>query len=115
MSVSSAVILTGVGVYTGSDAEIADESLHVTFDRTTDSVRVVNSESAEEVASAQSTMTTAEARAALKFEGHIPCTCDIWFGRQGTYYVSNCRESCAPSSSIKYVPVNLYVLPTAKP
>jgi hypothetical protein len=79
VAVSRSILLLGVGVYTGRDEEIADESLSVTFDRTTNSVDV-HQECGEVVAHAEATATTADARRMLSEVGHIPNTCTVWLG-----------------------------------
>ena len=77
VAVSAPVLFLGAGVYTGRDENIADERVHVTFDRTTDTVSVYTAEG-KRVAELEQTMTTADARRAIRDPGHIPHTMTVW-------------------------------------
>ena len=62
----SALVLTGVGLFTGNDEDILDLEANVTFDRTTATISCWDSESSEPISETSLTMTTDQARKAVK-------------------------------------------------
>jgi len=62
----SVLVLTGVGLFTGNDEDILDLEANVTFDRTTATISCWDSESSEPISETSLTMTTDQARKAVK-------------------------------------------------
>ena len=62
----SALVLTGVGLFTGNDEDILDLEANVTFDRTTATISCWDSESSDPISETSLTMTTDQARKAVK-------------------------------------------------
>jgi len=62
----AALVLTGVGLFTGNDEDILDLEANVTFDRTTATISCWDSESSEPISETSLTMTTDQARKAVK-------------------------------------------------
>lgn len=73
------VILVGVGLYTGKDQDILDEDAHITFDRTTDIVKVWRGK--EEVGASEDVTDTVASRREARRSDHIPHTTTVCFRR----------------------------------
>ncbi|XP_059091697.1 uncharacterized protein LOC131887181 isoform X1 [Tigriopus californicus] len=74
------VILIGVGVYGGTDEELLDESLNITFDRTTTTVNVFEKATGNLVANQKSIWSTKNARRYARSQKPMPNTYPVFFG-----------------------------------
>jgi hypothetical protein len=70
------VLLVGVGVYTGKDEDLFDPENHITFDRSTTTVRVYEGD--QMLTSAVVVVDTAKAREEAKAPGRIPNMSPVW-------------------------------------
>lgn len=79
--IPKSILLTGVGVYGGTDEELLDESLNITFDRTTTVVKVFERATGSILIDQTSIWNTEQARDYARSQKPMPNTYPVFFGK----------------------------------